>query len=667
MAKWLHPNPTRPSRTAALMAFALLLILCSGHTCLGADNAVSGKLLVDRTPLVAGQDATLAVQVDVADGYHAQGAKPYDKYLVPTSVKFSAADGITADAPRYPVAKDIPTPEGLSDTTKMAVYEGRIFILIPIHIDAAATPGPRDLTVTLKSQACNEQSCNPPTTTPLKLTVEVAAPGAASTPQEKEAFDAARKQDMMPAPATAPPATTTAPAPPPPLVTASIQNEVDIILSRAYHAANRQDDSYSVLGLMLLALAGGAILNIMPCVLPVIPLKILTLVQQAHGNRAAALAHSLVFSAGVITLFVALAAALGSYQLVTGSHVIYGEQYSHPVFIITTALIVLALALSMIGVWTINPPRQVLEMAQRTGPGPQAAGALDDAGHGTGRRGAYMGSFMTGVLATVLATPCSAPLLGPVLFWALVRPLPVTMLAFALVGVGMSIPYVILAAFPAGLNRLPKAGRWTELLKQGLGIVMVGVALYLITRIPDTKAWPWALAAALVVSAVCWAWGQIPTPLMEVSRIWSIRITVVILGAIAGFGVYKMATPAPATGTQWQPFSLATLDKELAAGHPVVVDWTADWCINCRVVEATVLESPPVRAAFEDRHVVLLRADLTAENPPAKELLGKLGGGSIPFLAIFSPAHPLTPAILQDIYSRQHVVDEVNAAATARP
>ncbi len=551
----------------------------AGLTRAAEPDVVTAKLRVDRTPLVAGQDATLAVQVDVAQGYHIQGAKPYDKFLVATKMDWEkakfAADGISAQLPRYPVAKDIPAPPAISDAGKLAVYEGTIWILLPIHIDVAAATGPRTLQISLHTQACDHESCQMPTTTKLKVDVQIATAGTVSTLQEKEAFDAANKQKLMPVEAaetklatTVPATTTSQPAAEPlatvstaPATTAGIASstdaELELIRSRPYHAANLKTNEYSVGYLFLLAILGGAILNIMPCVLPVIPLKILSLVQQAHGNRSVAVGHALVFSAGVITLFVALAAALGSYQFFSGQQVIDGEQYSHPIFVLTTALIVLALALSMLGVWTISPPQKVYEIAQRNGPGAQTAAAtLDyaaqDNRQGANHRKALVASFMTGVLATLLATPCSAPLLGPVLFWALVHPLPVTMLAFALVGVGMSAPYVFLAAFPAGLNRLPKAGRWSELLKQGLGMVMVGVALYLITRIPDPSVWPWALAAALLVGFVCWAWGQIPSPLMEPGRFWTIRVVVLVLGMLAGLGLYEFSAStgsAQANGT----------------------------------------------------------------------------------------------------------------------
>jgi thiol:disulfide interchange protein DsbD len=287
------------------------------------------------------------------------------------------------------------------------------------------------------------------------------------------------------------------------------------------------------------------------------------------------------------------------------------------------------------------------------------------AGHGR----AYLGSFGNGLMATLLATPCSAPYLGPVLAWALVQPAWLTALALGLVGIGMSVPYLVLAAFPALLNRIPRAGRWSELLKQGLGIAMLGVAVYLMFLVPNVKLWLWVMLGSVVVALVCWAWGQIPTPNMPSRRVWTIRLSAILMGAILGTGLYTVgksvtersgSTAAVIAGEgQWIPFNVALLDAALAEGRPVVVDWTADWCINCHVLEATVLSKDSVQNAFQSSNALLLKADLSVDNPPATALNRKLGGEAIPVLAVFSPSRPLEPVVLRDSYTQARVVEEV--------
>ncbi len=284
-------------------------------------------------------------------------------------------------------------------------------------------------------------------------------------------------------------------------------------------------------------------------------------------------------------------------------------------------------------------------------------------------------------MATLLATPCSAPFLGGVLAWALVNPTWVTAFALATVGIGMSLPYLLLAAFPGLLSKFPRAGRWSELLKQGLGILMLGVAGYLLTLITDVRLWPWALAATIIVALACWGWGQIPTPLMDRSRIWTIRgIVLAVCLALAATdwkiaSAFLSADAAPTPNAAGQtaflpdtpssarrPFNIAQLDSALAEGRPVIIDWTANWCLNCHVLEATVLSRDTVHQAFHDRNAVLLRADLSNDNPPATALNTKLGGEAIPVLAIFSPSNPNQPAVLRDTYSPSRLTGELDQA-----
>lgn len=590
----------------------------------GQEN-VEATVFVDREPLVAGQTATLAVVVTIAPGYHIQSARPLERSFIATRLKLPAVPGLTFGTIRYPKHRLISVPS-LTASGQLAVYEGTVSMLVPVTVSADAGPGRQTLQLVLRSQACDDKSCSAPSEVPVTLPVTIAAAGTASVAVHGAEFAQAQAQGFLePVVATSAPATAPAPA-------GSSVEELTIIEQRQYHPANGASEQAPFWKLMLLALGGGAILNIMPCVLPVIPLKVLALVQQAHGNRRRAIVHALVFSAGIVTLFVALAAMFGVLRALGGT-VFYGQQFQSPLFLIAMSLMVLALALSMLGVWTIAPPSAVYR--------------LDSVHSG------YGGSFSMGLLATLLATPCSAPLLGPVLAWALVQKVGLTLVMFGLVGVGMAVPYVVLAAFPAGLDRLPRAGRWSDLLKQFLGLVMIGVAVYLLFQLP-ASLWPWAFSGALVLAMVCWGWGQIPTYSMERGRIWGIRVVVVALGLLVGGGVYGYAHRAVPEG--WQAFSIAALDEALAQKRPVVVDFTASWCINCRAVEAGVLQSQEVEEAFKWSHALLLRADMSARNPPVEALLAKLQSRSIPVLAIFSPDEPLAPVVLRDIYSREQVI-----------
>ncbi|MEI8197860.1 MAG: thioredoxin family protein, partial [Phycisphaerae bacterium] len=570
--------------------------------------------------------------------------------FIATRLRLAPSAGITFGTPRYPQHKVIDAP-GLTKSGRLAAYDQEITILVPVTIAADAAPGPRTFNLTVHSQACDDKRCQLPSDLPVAVAVTIAAAGSVSQPAHAEIFRAAQAQTFLELPVAPPatdqkPAATAASAPAGGTGGAEDKDDLAIIQQRQYRPANTGESAaatYPLWQLILFALAGGAILNVMPCVLPVIPLKVLALVQQAHGDRRQAIVHSLVFSAGIVTLFVVLAGVFGVLRGVgegggAGGAVIYGQTYQSPVFLMAMSCIVLALALSMLGVWTINPPQIIYDVS-------------------TSHSG-YLGSFSMGLLATLLATPCSAPLLGPVLAWAFVQPLLTMGVMFAFVGIGMAIPYVLLAAFPVGIDKLPRAGRWTELLKEFLGLVMIGVALYLLFQL-SAKIWPGAFVGALIVASACWGWGRIPTGAMEPVRVWKIRGVVVLLGLLAGYGIYHFYRPRPAA-LEWQPFSVAALDEALAQKRPVVVDFTASWCLNCRVVESVVLESDEVQKAFQQSHALLLRGDITESNPVVQTLLAKLDAHSIPVLAIFTPEAPLTPAVLRDIYSKDRVISELH-------
>ncbi len=646
----------RGFRAGAVLAGALLLLFVMMGQGRPKVDPVKARGVVSGEPLVQGGQGRIAVEIVVDKKYHIQSARPLDKFLIRTEVSLDPSPGVTAGAVKYPEGKIVPGPKAGGTPTEVSAYEGTVYLVMPLTVAADAAVGPRTLALSLTTQACDDKKCWPPTTRTVNVEVVIGAAGTAAEAKNAEVFAAADGQTFSTA--ATEPATSTAPA------TTTAETSRGSVAGDAYSGVKLMDDAQQLAAIkerkyrpfneeeqplwliMLSALVGGAILNIMPCVLPVIPLKVMSLVQQAHGDRKLTVLHGLVFSAGVISLFVGLAAALKSGEL------FYGAQFQSTGFLVAMVFFVLALALSMLGVWTLNPPRAVF--------------AADEKAPHTG----YLGSFTNGLMATLLATPCSAPFLGGALAWGFAQPVLLTMFTLALVGVGMSLPYLVLAMFPQLLSRVPRAGRWSELLKQGLGIVMIGVALYLVTRIENVNYWMWVLMGCVVVALACWGWGQLPTYDMERTKIWTIRAASVAVGGGIGAILYLMAMRSPGVATQtqmagqdgWRPFNVALLDAAMKEGRPVVVDWTASWCINCHALEAFVLKTEAVEAAFKNGNVLLLKADLSRDNPPATLLNRELGGESIPVLAIFSPGRANRPVVLRDSYSPSTVIEEVQKA-----
>ncbi len=602
------------------------------------------RTLPQHTQIAPGNTLNLLIEVRIAPGWHLQSAHPLEPRFKALLLTPKSQDDITVEEILYPQHMLIDAGN-LSSQKYLAVYEKTIYLLAKFKIAPGAAAGERTLEATLRTQACDDNSCLFPVTTPLTATFNIAPGDAKTNPDAADLFASQAVADLLANPLSMSPATTSPAPQQQPAAEAQAapadSSELALLASRSYQPADSDQAELPLWQLILFALIGGMILNIMPCVLPVIPLKAIQLIQQAHGDRKRAVMHGLVFSAGVITLFAILALVLTTAFSGT---VVYGKQFQNAGFVITMAMIILSLALSMLGVWTINPPQAVY---QAEGP-----------------KSGYAGSFFMGLLATLLATPCSAPLLGSVLAWALIQPKMITLLMFILVGVGMSLPYILLTAFPSAIDKLPRAGRWAELLKQALGIVMIGVTIWLLIQLPPAIL-PWALFGAIILGFVCWAWGQLPNPTGSRSHIWGMRSAAIGIGLCLTGALFYLAKPVADTATEqkWQPLSIKLIDDALAAGRPVVVDWGADWCWNCIVLEKTVLSAEDVQKHFADKNTLLLKADLSHSNPLGEDLLARLNTRAIPALAIFSPKDPLRPVVLRDGYTRQRVKDELAKAA----
>ncbi|MGC8552650.1 MAG: cytochrome c biogenesis protein CcdA [Phycisphaerae bacterium] len=591
-------------------------------------QAFHASMSVQPAQFAPGQSGKLTIHVTVTQGFHIQSNKPLDSFLQATVVKPVASPGIIFGKVVYPKAVLIPAPPGVTSAGKLSIFDGVIEMTIPFRVTPAAVGGQRTIKASITAQGCNADSCVAPKTLRLAVRINVTA--------------AAGKNQIV-----APQAVNNAQVPTVPVAAAlpAALSDLKLIESRPYSPSTVVHQK-SLWQWMVIALLAGLIMNVMPCVLPVIPLKVLSLVQQAHGDARVAMRHGLVYSAGVLTLFWLLAGVVVGYRIYEHKTFVYGSQFQHPAVTLILALIVLIFALSLLGVWTLSPPQAVYK--------------LDDARR---QHGGYLSSFGMGLLATALTTPCSVPFLGGLLAWVLSLSAGGIVGFFTLLGIGMALPFLILASYPKLLRFVPRAGRWTDVFKQLIGLVMLGVTLYLLTTLPDLTYIKFGLLTALLVAIACWIWGQGPSVNSPFWLLWSVRGMAVVLTGAAVWGASLILFKGDDAPRGWRNFSVSAMDKALAAGHPVMVDFTARWCINCHYIKQTVLESAAAKAAYKRYGVVLLRADMTVTNPPVNLLLKKLGGYSIPFLAIFSPGSPYHPATLRDFYSVQSVVRDVQHAA----
>jgi suppressor for copper-sensitivity B len=408
--------------------------------------------------------------------------------------------------------------------------------------------------------------------------------------------------------------------------------------------------SAPLLGILLLALLGGFILNFMPCVLPVLSMKLMSAIALSGRSAGRVRASFLATAAGIVLSLLALggmAIALRSAGLAVG----WGVQFQQPAFLVVMALVVTLFAANLWGLFSISLPQMIGDAAGRA------------RGHGVA------GDFATGVFATLLATPCSAPFLGTAVGFALTRGATEIIAVFATLGVGLALPYLMVAAVPGLARLLPRPGRWMSILRVVLGVVLAGTAAWLIAVLRVQIGWPMALAlAALLVLIVAGLW-------LRRRFAMDMRLRLAAGGAVIGLAIAALALPTIATratgqtavsGALWKPFDRVQVFNAVAQGKVVLVDVTADWCITCQANKALVLDRGAVRKRIESGSVLALRADWTRPNPSIAEYLASFGRYGIPFNVVYGPGAPSGIA-LPELLQAEDVLAAMDKAAKPPP
>ena len=387
---------------------------------------------------------------------------------------------------------------------------------------------------------------------------------------------------------------------------------------------------------LLLAFIAGMILNVMPCVLPVISIKILSFVQQAGEDKKRIFQLGLAFAAGIMVVFLVLAGLAVSLGLG------WGQQFQSQEFLVVMIGIVFAFALSMFGVFELGVPQAVGAAAA----GPPREGLGD--------------AFFKGMLATALATPCSGPFLGSTLAWALDQPAAVVFAIFFALGLGMALPYVLLTAWPALLKIVPKPGPWMETFKQAMGFVLMATVVYLMVSLRQDEML-FTVAFLVFVALGCWWWGRFATFDQSSAQrfaTFGMSVAIIALGAQLSFSSMRGLLGGHEGATEWQAFDPDKFAADLGS-RSIFVDFTADWCPNCKYNEALVYDSDPVQQKFREKGVEVLKADITHNGPRTtmlRRLMEKLGAKSIPFMAVFPHDRPSEPHVRYDIVKQDDML-----------
>src|SRR5437762_6660075 len=405
---------------------------------------------------------------------------------------------------------------------------------------------------------------------------------------------------------------------------------------------------------LLFGFLSGLILNLMPCVLPVISLKIFGFIQQAGQDRRRILWSGLAFIAGIFAWFVGLALLLIGLKS-AGREITWAFQFTNPYFVVLMSAIVLVFALNLFGVFEISLP----QFASR--------GVL-----GWTAQEGEAGSFFEGVFATVLATPCTAPFLGTALGFAFTQSGWTIFLMFLAIAAGMASPYFLLAAQPAWLRLLPKPGPWMVRVKQLMGFLLLATLLFLLAVLGAQRgvvAIIWTSCFLLVLSLACWMKGAfiVPTASTTSRFVSLVLVLVLVLGSGYYFIGEKFATAktvSAETQTQggWQPFTPRLLEVELKQGHAVFIDFTAAWCLTCKFNEANVLEAGAVRDAFQRLGVTRIKADWTNADPAITKILKQFGRPGVPMYVLY-PGNHAEPILFPEVLTQNLILEKLETVS----
>lgn len=609
-------------------AAAILAFFCCQFNAMGAEITVQMQFGYQ------GEHIYALAGFDIPDEYHAYahtdnaGGKP------------TRFDFVLENAGVMPVLypQGVAEPDIYTPDTKILAYKGHIEILtiLPAHSSGKL------YAATLEMLLCSSRHCIP-VTTRFSGQVPEHIPPFTDVPWHEYA------ENLLKSQAASSGAISLEEGTAPPLQPAEAEEKNDdnnaakgepidemegFGLEFSPRYADENVEIHSLGKALLMGLLAGLLLNAMPCVLPVLTLKVSGLLMMGNLDDRQKLrsfrAHNICFAAGIMTLFTALALILGLADLM------WGQLYQSQAVLLVLLILVFLMGLSMLGVFTL--PAFDLRLGQNT-------------------RNPMLQSYLTGLVSTFLATPCSGPLLGGVLAWAFIQPLPVLMAVFWSVGIGMGLPYIAFSIWPGFAHLLPRPGVWMHAFERALGFLLMATALYLLSILPQEKHMQ-ILVVLLLTSFGAWLWGvwcNINAPRWR--RMLGNACACIFL--VASFvWMLQAATPAP----HWQEFTPELFAKDIGK-KPMLLEFTADWCPNCKFLEASVLGTKKMTAWQRKYALQLVKVDLTDANPYAEKLLSQLGSRSIPLTALFPVGeNSRSPLVLRDIYGADSLEDAIRTA-----
>ena len=505
----------------------------------------------------AGTEFKLAVQVEVAEGWHINSDKPYDEYLIPTSLSILENPNFKLTKVAYPKPHDF---KFSFSESPLSVWEGQVYFGALVEVDSNVSPGVYSLIVELEYQACNDMSCQAPTSVKDTINIEVADKTSPVNTINDEIFKV-----------------------------------IDLSLTQTSATSKEDSDPISnalesqglIIGLLLVFL-GGLALNLTPCVYPLIPITVGYFGGQSEGSTTKLFFMGILFILGLAVTY----SAIGVITSLTGA--IFGALLQNPIVILIVVAIMLALSLSMFGVYEFKLPDSLVNKA------------------GGAKAGLY-GAFFMGLTMGIVAAPCIGPfVLGLVTYVATKQDPLFGFLLFFVLAVGLGTPYLFLAVFSGKIKKLPRAGEWMDAVKHIFGFILVGIALYFLLPLLPYSISGFVLPVFMIGTALYLLFFEKLANSVKGFKIFKIVFSILIMAV----GVYALI-PSDSNSVEWKPFTEDALTE--ISGRGMIIDFYADWCIPCKELDALTFSDPNVIELSKEFETY--KADMTKSLSPEVESL----------------------------------------------
>ena len=588
------------------------------------DGVVSVSTAWPVTAAQPGEQVTLAVIIDVKPGYHitadADQIAPIPNFKpFPTRLAVSPSHSeITIGRPIFPKAHGIDVDFAIES---LVVFDGRSIVYVPLVVARQTSMEEIAISAAVTYQACDNQVCLIPRTTTVSASLPIAVGGPTPQPINPDLFSSYAR------------------------ATASDNGDIVDFSLFGWAFSISAVSGWGMIMLLVTAVIGGLLLNLTPCVLPLIPIKIMSL-SHACQNRARCLALGFSMFLGVLFFWLALGTTLSLASGFTATN----QLFQYPAFTILIGVVIAAMAVGMCGFFSFRLP----DFVYRFHPEQNTLG----------------GSFGLGVLTAILSTPCTAPFMGAAAAWATTQHPMTTLTVFGAIGTGMAMPYLILSALPEWVGKMPRTGPASELVKQVMGIFMLAAAAYFIGTgvsallvrppAPPSKNYWWVVMGFISMGGLWLAYRTI-----KIASGHLVRLTYIILGTLlvsgSVYGGLRLTDQGP---IEWVYYTPQRFEKAAERNQIVILVFTAEWCLNCKALEQSVLHSDPVVKLLADDDIAPIKVDITGRNKAGRSKLQEIGHLTIPLMVIYSPSGK--ELFRSDFYTADQIVSTVQRARMAK-